>query len=69
MKSTLNKARIAEAKQRNKRAGYKTAKDLLHSKPKPAEPLLKPVKPLLKEVRVIRGDVQSIQKFSSKRVR
>ena len=66
MKNTLNKARIAEAKQRNKRADYIKTKDLTHSKPKPVEIAPKPDEPILKEVRVIRGDVQSIQKFPSK---
>ena len=65
---TLQKivARIAEAKQRKKRADYKKTKDLPHSKAKPVEIAPKPVEPILKEVRVIRGDVQSIQKFPSK---
>ena len=65
---TLQKivARIAEAKQRKKRADYKKTKDLPHSKAKPVEIAPKPIEPILKEVRVIRGDVQSIQKFPSK---
>ena len=58
---TLQKivARMVDSKRRSKRADYKNPKDPPHSNPKP-------IKPILKEVRVIRGDVQSIQKFPYK---